>query len=843
MFKCYQCGFVAVTEKVRFCGNCGAANVDPESVDPLADKLKGWASEHIDQPKMVSQYVSMLAEFYFESPKSAEVMKYSVRIRERLKISFETHKTILEKLEAKKKEIAHLANFRFEFNENVVDAYAGHDTFLNFRYTNQTEDDLFKVALFWDDPDTERIDLKAETKSLVKPMTSVTLGVSAIFDRIGMKELSDFQITITDQFGEAATFRAEPFSFKVGNHDQRITQNISTHNQISIEGRGVVDASGMGSDKSATQTVASSQPRWRELNFSYVPTAQKAQETEVVALQPAQAKVEVFEPPKPVLGVFNKDDLLSVLKAAEQGNPDAQLTLGQMYAEGHGVAKDEEKAANWYHKAAEQGNARACEYIGDMYRFGNGVVQSHRKSVYWYRKGDELNDAGCQRSLGLCYEDGDGVDQNHEQAAHWYRKAAEHGDAVGQMLLGRMYREGLGVAKDNEQAVYWYRKAAEQGYPPGQNSLGLMYQEGLGVAEDNEQAVYWYRKAAEQGYPFGQNNLGYMYHEGLGVGKDKEKAVYWFRKAAEQGQESAIESLKNLESSDAPTQPPADGHGAWDYGNYSYTGMFKNGQWNGLGELTWSGNDLGHKYVGNFINGERTGQGTYYFPDGTTQVGMFENGIYQEPENQIDDTDTDEQIIYNDGSSYLGEVENGVPEGFGTMTFTNGDSMSGIFINGIMNDATAHYDFADGGSYDGPMFKTIFIGPGTRTFGGDYVGHSYTGEFENGNFNGQGTYFFPDGSTNVGEFKDGTFVPPKPAKPDYVYVGATSNGIPHGVGKMTWGNGDVYKGDFVNGVRHGLGEFTYANKTQLTGRFENDEFVKNASFAESFKIGYKTGDL
>jgi TPR repeat protein len=593
----------------------------------------------------------------------------------------------------------------------------------------------------------------------------------------------------------------------VGNHDQRITQNISTHNQISIEGRGVVDASGMGSDKSATQTVASSQPRWRELNFSYVPTAQKAQETKVVASQPTQAKVEVFEPPKPVLGVFNKDDNLSVQKAAEQGNADAQLTLGQMYAEGRGVAKDEEKAANWYRKAAEQGNARACEHIGDMYRFGNGVAQSHEKSVYWYRRGDELNDAGCQRSLGLCYEDGDGVDQDHEQAAHWYRKAAEQGD------------------------------------PPGQFGLGFKYHFGLGVARDHEKAVYWYRKAAEQGLPLGQNNLGYMYAEGLGVGKDKEKAVYWFRKAAEQGQESAIEALKDLESSDAPTQPPTDGHGAWDYGNYSYTGMFKNGQWNGLGELTWSGNDLGHKYVGNFVNGERTGQGTYYFPDGTTQVGIFENGIYQEPENQIDDADTEEQIIYNDGSSYRGEVENGVPEGFGTMTFTNGDSMYGIFINGIMNDATAHYDFADGGSYDGPMFKTIFIGPGTRTFGGDYVGHSYTGEFENGNFNGQGTYFFPDGSTNVGEFKDGTFVPSKPAKPDYVYVGATSNGIPHGVGKMTWGNGDVYKGDFVNGVRHGLGEFTYANKTQLTGRFENDEFVKNASFAESFKIGYKTGDL
>ena len=140
-------------------------------------------------------------------------------------------------------------------------------------------------------------------------------------------------------------------------------------------------------------------------------------------------------------------------------------------------------------------------------------------------------------------------------------------------------------------------------------------------------------------------------------------------------------------------------------------------------------------------------------------------------------------------------------------------------------------------------WKSTFSGHGTRKFGGKFVGHSYTGNFENGYFNGQGTYFFPDGSTNVGQFKDGTFVPPKSEKPDYIYAGETYKGIPHGVGKMTWNDGDVYKGDFVNGVRHGLGEFTYADKTKLTGQFENNVFLKNASFTENVKIGYKIGTL
>lgn len=787
MFKCLYCGLENPSEKARFCSECG-----PDG------PAKDWNSEDIDQPAKVTQYASLLGEFYFDAQDNDAVEKFSLRIRERLKVSYDTHSSVVTKLAKQKKAIAHLANFRFEFNENVIDAYAGHDTFLNFRYTNLSEDDLFKVALLWDDPNTsDRIDLKAETKSFIKPKSSVSIGASAIFDRIGIKELSDLQITVSDQFGESANFRVEPFGFKVGNHDQKITQNISTHNQISIEGRGVVDASGMGKETPSPQIEKSTQPKWRELSFSYVP--------EVSAQSSFAQNSETVTTTKTAVIAFDKDNILSVLSAAEQGDPEAQKTLGNMYRDGQGVAENAEQAVYWFRKAAEQGHA------------------------------------GGQNNLGIMYENGNGVAKDEEQALSWYSKAAEQGLVAAQNNLGNLYEFSSVVAKNYDKAVHWYLKASVQGDALGQVNLGSMYRSGKGLAKNDELAVHWFLKAAEQGNAFAQLSLGGMYEEGEGVPKNNEQALHWYRKAAEQGNEDAIEALKELEFSDTPSQAPTDGFGSWSYENYTYTGLFKNGQWSGLGELVWSGKYLGHRYVGEFVNGQRHGHGTYTYPDGTIQSGTFENNVYQETQAQIEDEDAD--LTWEDGSSYVGEVEAGLPHGFGTLTLADGDSMYGSFENGKLNDDTAHYDFADGGTYDGPMVNGVFSGHGTRTFGGDYVGHSYTGDFANGYFNGEGTYTFPDGSTNVGQFKDGIFVPPSTGKQEYEYVGATLNGIPHGVGKMTSSNGEIYKGDFLNGMRHGLGELTHPNGAQVNGRFENNEFVKNASVTEMFKIGYKISGL
>ncbi len=59
----------------------------------------------------------------------------------------------------------------------------------------------------------------------------------------------------------------------------------------------------------------------------------------------------------------------------EQGNANAQFSLGAMYRNGLGVTQDCAEAVGWWRKAAEQGNAKAQYNLGFMYSSGKGVPQ------------------------------------------------------------------------------------------------------------------------------------------------------------------------------------------------------------------------------------------------------------------------------------------------------------------------------------------------------------------------------------------------------------------------------------------------------------------------------------
>jgi hypothetical protein len=263
MFKCIFCGLENLSINARFCTECG-----PENPSVY------WKPQDIDEQEKVTQYETLIRDFIFDTNQNMEFNKIANRIRERLKISHSTHLQLIKKLQDEKKSIEHLFHFQFEFNENLLEAYAGHDTFLSFRYTNLSEMDLFNVAIYWDDLETtDRVDLQAQTRSFVKPKTSVSLGSKVVFDRMGLKEISNLRITVTDQFGDGAIFIIDPFKFKIANHEKNIINNISTHNQISIEGRGVVDATVVGIDKNDNNQPFSDQPRWKQLGFKYLQIA------------------------------------------------------------------------------------------------------------------------------------------------------------------------------------------------------------------------------------------------------------------------------------------------------------------------------------------------------------------------------------------------------------------------------------------------------------------------------------------------------------------------------------------------------------------------------------------
>ena len=87
-----------------------------------------------------------------------------------------------------------------------------------------------------------------------------------------------------------------------------------------------------------------------------------------------------------------------LLPLAEQGNAQAQLMLGNMYANGLGVKQDDVEAVKWYRKAAEQGYADAQAMLGFSYLLGQSGVQVNKSlAKEWFGKAcDNGYQEGCE---------------------------------------------------------------------------------------------------------------------------------------------------------------------------------------------------------------------------------------------------------------------------------------------------------------------------------------------------------------------------------------------------------------------------------------------------------------
>lgn len=115
---------------------------------------------------------------------------------------------------------------------------------------------------------------------------------------------------------------------------------------------------------------------------------------------------------------------------AKFGDTDAQFWLGQMYAFGLGISRDEEKALQWFRRAAKWAS-----------------VESDKAAPAAYY-------------VAIEFVEGAAVQKDDEQARKWLKIAAEGGSDKAAKQLGQAYAEGkLGLSRDVKQAEYWFSKA------------------------------------------------------------------------------------------------------------------------------------------------------------------------------------------------------------------------------------------------------------------------------------------------------------------------------------------------------------------------------------------------
>jgi TPR repeat protein len=106
-------------------------------------------------------------------------------------------------------------------------------------------------------------------------------------------------------------------------------------------------------------------------------------------------------------------------------------------------------------RMAEQGNPQAQRKVGQVYYEGKGVQQDYRLAMHWFRLAAEQGDAEAQNGVGTLYDNGKGVPRDYQEAARWFRLAAEQGHVLARRNLGWMHEKGQGFEKNLVLAYQW----------------------------------------------------------------------------------------------------------------------------------------------------------------------------------------------------------------------------------------------------------------------------------------------------------------------------------------------------------------------------------------------------
>jgi len=119
-----------------------------------------------------------------------------------------------------------------------------------------------------------------------------------------------------------------------------------------------------------------------------------------------------------------------VRKRAEQGDAEAQYTLGTLYRNGDGVLQDDQQAVEWFHRSADQGYPLALKALGSCYWGGRGVRQDYAQAYLFFQLALAEGDPDSERlvegvSAQLTREQALSIRQQAEAWLHAHNRAAK----------------------------------------------------------------------------------------------------------------------------------------------------------------------------------------------------------------------------------------------------------------------------------------------------------------------------------------------------------------------------------------------------------------------------------
>lgn len=165
------------------------------------------------------------------------------------------------------------------------------------------------------------------------------------------------------------------------------------------------------------------------------------------------------------------------------------------------------QAAERYQKACDNGERQGCNSLGLMYYNGEGVAKDlHHATELFTRACDAKGPGGCL-NLGLMYVRGEIQPNDPNRAADFFKRACDGGLPGGCANLGLLYAKGESVPQDLQRAAALYASACDQGNGVGCNLLGLFNEHGRGMPKDLNRAAELFKKSCDAGVQLGCENL------------------------------------------------------------------------------------------------------------------------------------------------------------------------------------------------------------------------------------------------------------------------------------------------------------------------------------------------
>ena len=201
-----------------------------------------------------------------------------------------------------------------------------------------------------------------------------------------------------------------------------------------------------------------------------------------------------------------ESSVVALTYAAANGQALARWKLGEMYADGDGVPRDDVKAYHYFNQIVEDYDEDQPDQR-DLSAISNAFVTVGVYCLYGIPDSD--------------------VRPNPHRAHELFQYAATiFGDPNAQYNLAHMYMIGAGgLAKDNIAAIRWLALAAKQGHPPSQALLGHMLFVGDGVPDQRARGLMWL-ELAKDGAPGSKDQwIGELYQRDFQAATDGDRRM------------------------------------------------------------------------------------------------------------------------------------------------------------------------------------------------------------------------------------------------------------------------------------------------------------------------------